>query len=549
MNDSKLLVQIRFDIESFCYEIDKSRHGKYLGDLGCRLYPGNRTLFDQTEVVRRLVEILDRHGTKGLFAVTYDILKNKPEMLHPVLDSAGGHELTWHFHPGWDLQFEEDWGQPLESAFMGHYKGEELSRMLDMLEAAFKQAYGFKPQVCATGFVSTSASLMKALDKRGYLITQNYTPNIDCRSMEEGDFDLVGRKPFPAGQGAPFYPYAPNNIYRPNRHDGMLLGEINLLEMPISQLLPAEMGTEQDLPLLKPDLCIEGIKYLYNQKRELSTLLINSHTCYYMISGPNPSDIDSKKLKSLDRVLDYIDNLKDARYCSSLQARQEYIEWEAKSDSNQPRVRDVLNGVLFYDGTQSVKYHSIGLVSDNLATVAQENGIAQWLVDGLSLGPLAEPRIADEVGVQLSVITAEVLAGGKRASLHERCVSYSYQTQGDDLIIDAEYQTDESKTKNTYSVEGNNKTIALTSSVDAFGATVIHRINLHPDFNEITISEPGKVLIENRKRNVKISINTNADKIETTKGQYSSSLRLLFSGMNYPYSPRQAVPETTCRVE
>lgn len=548
MDDSKFLVLIRFDIESFCYEKDKRRHGKYPGDLGCRLYPGNRALFDQTEVIRRLVEILDKHEAKGLFVVTYDILKNKPEMLHPVLDSAGGHELTWHFHPRWDLQFEEDWGEPLESCFMAHYEGERLNRMLDMLETAFLRAYGFKPRICATGFLSTSTRFMNTLDKRGYLVTQNYTPNADLRHAETDNFDFQGRDPIPGGPEAPFYPYASNNIYRPNRHDGMLLGDMNLVEIPISQGLLSEMGKEQDLALLNPDLCIEGIKCLYNRKHELSTLLLSSHTCYYLICGPNPGDIDVKKLGALDGVLDYIDTLNDTQYCTALQAREEYLRWEAQSGSGLPRVRDVLNGVLFYDGVQAIKYNSIGFVGDSLETIAQENGIAQWLVDGLLIGPLAEPRIGHEVVVRPSIITAEVLLANKAEKLYEKNVSYSYKKEGNNLNINTEYKTAGYKSKNIYTIQGDDKTITLTTHIDVHGV-IVHRINFHPDFNEIKVTKHGKILIENRKRNMKISVDTNADKISSAKGQYYTTLRLFFYGINDPYRPRHAIPETICNVE
>ncbi len=517
MKEGKLLVILRFDIESFCYVEEEKR---------CSLYPGHRHLFDQTEAIKEIVKILDKHKARGIFAVSYDIIKNHPEMMQAVVDSKGRHELTYHLHPYWDLQLQEDYGKPLPSCFMAYYNQSNFNRMLDSAEEAFRKAYGYQPKINLMGNASISTRMLRVLEKRGYLVQGDYIPNMDYRLWEEilqvKDNTFIGRKGFKQGPKAPLYPYASHNMYRPNKDEGMLLGKMGIVVIPLSQIEPGE-GLICDSLMTSPEKTMQAIERIYQRRKQLSTLMPVTHTCFGLITGSHSTDIDIKRLQNMDKVLTFIDQLEDAHYCNCMEARERYLLWEKKKLKEYPWARNAINGVMYYDGHQSVKFNSCGIMGSRpVVTICQENGIAEWLVDGLHIGPLIEPKKDWNVLTHPSILSTEIVLGSKLQRLYEKNLQYSYSKSKNGVTI----KTQSKEIENIYGIQEDS--ISLKTIVHQ-NCMVIHRLHLHPHFNNIIFKEKGRILVENKKEKKILNISTNAEKIITLKEKLYTGLRFYFS--------------------
>ena len=115
-------------------------------------------------IERDLLIRQNNHGVSGSFAVAYDIIRRNPEMLKPVLDSPGNHEMTYHLHPQWDLQLERDFGGPLSSSFLAFYDIKTLNRLFSLAEEAFNKVYGYVPIISFLGNVSISTPMVNLLE-------------------------------------------------------------------------------------------------------------------------------------------------------------------------------------------------------------------------------------------------------------------------------------------------------------------------------------------------------------------------------------------------
>ena len=416
----RMLAVLRFDIEDFALH-----PGTGLPDLYCR----TRKPWDQTPLMERLRDSLQQHRARANFAVSYSLLRRGISFLSPLLRKGLGHLFTWHMHLKWDPVVQRDFGRPLRSAYLGHYKGATLEKLLDLADCAFERAFGYVPKVNLNACFSSSDALLASLERRGYLVQGDYTANTDYRVMERLlKYKFTGARAFAGGPGAPVYPYAPDQPYRPHRLAGMLLGDMDLIVVPMTQLSPG-MGMPHQDTYQGPDFDIRMLRQFWKRERhrDLSTLVLVVHPHMLMMGPKNAWENVDLNLKAFHKMLSFVESLEGMEYANYLDVRKAYLSWEGRQN-HRLLLRDVGNGFLLQNGLASLKYQSVGhgepyLYDDpsfgkaSLA-IAQENGIAEWVIGGRTLlGPLTPEKTKDETCRRAALATTDVLLDGRSLAL------------------------------------------------------------------------------------------------------------------------------------
>ena len=521
----RFLVVLRYDIEDISLNPATGLPELYSRSLEC---------WDQTPLLSRLNEVLRRHQARASFAVSYALLKRGLDTFGPLPAAEHGHLFTWHLHLRWDPSVQRDWGpRVLPSCYIGHYKGAALERLLDMADGVFAKAFGHVPKVNLNACLCASEELLQSLERRGYLVQGDYTANTDYRVMEKLlKYRFHGGRPFQGGPGAPCYPYAPDQPYRPHRNAGMLMGDMKLIVVPITQLSPG-MGLPHQDTYQIPDLEIKMIDELYRRSDDLTVLVLAMHP-HSIMMGPGSAEANAdRNLACFERVLDHLETLDGMQYATYLDVHRHYCAAESRSTGAAPVIRDVGNGFLAYNGVNSLKYQSVGvgkpfLYSDPLfdpvsLAVGQDNGIAEWLINGQDfLGPAPPAKAANRTYRRKALATTEVCLGSRDLRLPRRNAEASVSRDAAGLGFHAACTAAGLRVETRYCLNNEMDTLALQTTVHgerASSARVEHHYALNPRFR-IEQRDPGCILLSAGSVKCRITSEHGFRRVARTKEAY-----------------------------
>lgn len=480
MNKGDFLVLTRFDILPFAYSGNR-----------IQLYPNTAELWDQTVLNRRIVEILDSHGARGAFSTAYTILKEHSDYLVPIKKSAVPHEITWQLHLLEDRAFRESWDREIISNFMGDYDYDTINDIIEAAEDELVRATGTPSMVSLNLGMNMNSDLLKILEERGYLVQGDYSPNADYRRIS-----MQGTCIYEKGDSAnitccsPAYPYSPNNIYRPNWWDAMLFGDMDIIEIPITQFLSKDGKVCYNFNDTLEHIT-ERITELYNRRDVVATCILPFQT-YNFSNGPEPDDICEDLLDKLDQVLSFAEEqLPDARFMNYLEAREAYLYLESHTDKGTYNVLDVNNGLLVKGHDQTLKFHSNGARCWNSDSVLknvidQENGIAQWLYLDAQNGPRVEAKVEDKFYINPAAITFDIILDGVPMNIPRKQLDYTYDARQDVLLINIRHHDMNCTVQFRYEILLDVNTVKCFVELnDPLGrsAEVMCETNLHPSFS------------------------------------------------------------------
>jgi len=485
----KFLVVLRYDDEDF------SLHPK----TGLpELYSRKLKPYDQTSLIEKLHPVLKKHKAKANIAVSYGLLKRTVEHLALLRTRGSGHLFTWHLHLKWDPTVQKDFGEKkLRSCYLGGYKGDDLEKLLDMADGAFAKAFGETPKVSLNACFSSSDELMASLERRGYLVQGDYTANTDYRVMDKVmKYKFDGVRPFKGGPGGPCYPYAPDEPYRANYNDAMLMGDMKLVVVPITQLSPG-MGIPHQDTYQNPDFEIKMIKKLYRARKGMTVLILAMHPHALMFGYGSADENIARNLASLEKVLNYCETLEGMQYANYLDVRKHYLAWERSKKQQEIIVRDVGNGFLIYDGANSVKCQSVGHgehfdyedpVMGGEPTpsvcIGQDNGIAQWLVGGQHLiGPKIPDKLLDKTYRRTALVTTEVELDGRDLKLPQLNMQSALIDNKNSIGFATKRTVDGLGVKTKYLFNRTIDTLRVETTLSGKGtstAAIQHRYELNP---------------------------------------------------------------------
>ena len=445
----RFLVVLRYDDEDFSIN---PRSGMPV------LYSRRLRPYDQIPLFERMACVLERHGARASFAVSYALLKRGIEHLEPFRADGSAHLFTWHLHLRWDPSIGRDLGgRSTPSCYLGYYRGTALKRLLDLADGAFEDAFGYVPTVNLNACFSTSTELLRMLERRGYLVQGDYTPNTDYRVMERlMKYKFDGARRFQGGPGASCYPYAPDCPYRPNRNAGMLMGDMNIVVVPINQLSPG-VGIPHQETYQDPEFEIKAIDAYYQSGPELSVLILAMHPHALMFGSGSAEENVVTNLRSLDKVLHHVEQLEGMEYANYLDVRSRFLETE-RALTDRPRIQDAGNGYLISDGSHSIKCQSVGVgehfeyedpvmgdepVSAPSIAIGQDNGVAEWLVHGrAAIGPKTAPKIEDRTYRRGALVTTDVVLDGRRLRLPQQNLEATAVCSGGVAGFSTRYRSD-----------------------------------------------------------------------------------------------------------
>ena len=491
----RLLVVLRYDDEDFSIN---PRTGMP------ELYSRRLRPYDQTRLFERLGRVLQRHRARASFAVSYALLKRGIEHLEPFRVDGAAHLFTWHLHLRWDPTVERDLGSKrLPSCYLGYYRGTALRRLLDLADGAFKDAFGYVPTVNLNACFSTSTELLRELEHRGYLVQGDYTPNTDYRVMERlMKYKFDGARRFMGGPGASCYPYAPDSPYRPNRNAGMLMGGMNIIVVPINQLRPG-LGMPHQETYQDPELEIKAIDAYHRSGPELSVLTLAMHPHALMFGSGSAEENVAVNLQSLDTVLSHVEQLEGMEYANYLDVRRRFLEKE-RAHGDGPRVQDVGNGFLICNGFHSIKCQSVGggehfeyedpvmgdepVAAPSIA-IGQGNGVAEWLVDGVPLGPKTPPKAEDRTYRREALVTNEIILAGSRLHLAQQNLEATAVRRGGVVVFTTRYTAEGLVVESEYRFDLDRDLLTLETRLTGQQreqAVVEHRYGINPDWQVVT---------------------------------------------------------------
>jgi len=528
----RLLVVLRYDVEDFAINPDSG---------SVELYSRSHARYDQIHVFEQLSEMLDKHDAKSNFAVTYSLLKSGIGSLSPLLDSKLEHLYTWHMHLKWDAAIRKDWGKSLPSCYIGHYRGATLEKLLDLVEKSFKKAFGYSPKVNLNACFSSSEALLRSLERRGYLVQGDYTPNTDYRVMEKLlRYRFAGGRPFAGGPGAPCYPYVGEQPYHPNGEAGMLSGDMNILVVPMAQLSPG-MGLPHQDTYQDPNFEIRMIQEFIRRTRNLdnAVIVLPMHVHPLLFGEASLEENVNKNLSSLDKVLSFLETVKGMEYASYLDVRDAYIECE-KTGRCVPFVRDTGNGYLAQSKTDSMKYQTVGhgeaFFYDDPAfgktslAIAQQNGIAEWLADNeVLLGPLTPQKTSNKTFRRKALMTTDVFLNGKKLAVPNLNLKASKTTERGQIRFEGNCVVDGLRVRTKHVFDYQQRTLKSRSSVQHKGnekTNLIHCYHINPLF-KIVQKEKHSVALS--RSGVEVRIEGYVGMLSVRKTRDCWNVRLAFS--------------------
>lgn len=166
--------------------------------------PAVRDLPLGARAVRAFGDLLDENGHRATFHVLPSDVEAHTNVYRELKDR--GHEIGLHVHPATD-GYEE---------FLGVYGAEQQAEIIRDAGDRFSSALGFAPQSICIGYASTNDFTYGVLYDLGY---RHGTCSIPSRVLPECASVHAG---------------APLDLHYANRHNRLLPGEMDFVEIPIT---------------------------------------------------------------------------------------------------------------------------------------------------------------------------------------------------------------------------------------------------------------------------------------------------------------------------
>ena len=232
--------------------------------------------------VPNIIKIIDRYNAKASFAVMPEVLDYFPKEI--------GHEVGLHIHPGWqeseingvkfqvgDIYLREHCSQSSNSTILKDYCYEEQLDMIRTGKDHLKDKLNANPLFFVAGRWSIDNSTIKALDKSGFAYECSAVPHSKpCHH----DWSRLQRICMP---------------YHPSKNDYQSEGDMNLLIVPISQML---LGGNVN-PEVEPYVGINWMKSCFLEYYKQGLPLF--HICLH-----SPAATDLYFLRILDDLIKFI---------------------------------------------------------------------------------------------------------------------------------------------------------------------------------------------------------------------------------------------------
>ncbi len=249
------------------------------------------------------------------------------------------------------------------------------------------------------------------------------------------------------------------------------------------------------------------IKKLYQERSGLTVLVLAMHPHSMMMGPRSAEDNVRSNMTHLEKVLNYLEGLQGMQYANYLDVHKHYCQSE-RTPEGKIKILDVGNGFLICDGKNSAKYQSVGVgepflyddpVFDKTSlAVGQDNGIAEWLVNGESLiGPRIPGKSVNKTYRRKALVTTEVRLGNKDLKVPQKNMKPTLVKNEGNVGFQATCRTGDLEIRSRYIFNKGMDTLMVETVMGGkqkSKAVACHHYELHPSFG-IETKGPASIVL------------------------------------------------------